>query len=168
MANISQALRQVAVVTAIIHHRVGLSARPADLAPHRRDAIHQRQAYVPSLTFAAVRIIASGTPAVSVIRWCLLPAFRRSTGLGPVFSPVHRTDGSRIDHCSRKVDLVGLAQLRQQPLVDPLPDVGCLPLPQAVVQGHAAATHLLWEILPRCAPTVATAAAGAPCSRRWG
>jgi hypothetical protein len=43
--------------------------------------------WVMSLRLAAVRMLASGMPFVSTIRWCLLPGRERSTGDGPVCSP---------------------------------------------------------------------------------
>lgn len=51
---------------------------------------------VMSLTFAAVVMTWSGVPFPSQIRWCLPPVFRRSTGDGPVASPLFwRGRGSR-------------------------------------------------------------------------
>lgn len=40
-----------------------------------------------SLRLAAVTEQARGMPLASVIKWCLLPALPRSTGLGPVSPP---------------------------------------------------------------------------------
>ena len=40
--------------------------------------------WVTSGRLAPVRIVASGMPFASVIRWCFDPALRRSVGLGPV------------------------------------------------------------------------------------
>src|SRR4029450_8233467 len=42
---------------------------------------------VASCALAPVTRQASGVPLASVIKLCLLPSLRRSTGLGPVFSP---------------------------------------------------------------------------------
>src|ERR1044072_2894347 len=47
---------------------------------------------VVSLTFAAVVMTWSGVPIPSQTRWCLLPVFRRSTGDGPVASPLFGAD----------------------------------------------------------------------------
>ena len=43
--------------------------------------------WVTSLTLAAVVMTLSGVPRPSHLKWCLLPAFRRSTGDGPMSAP---------------------------------------------------------------------------------
>ncbi len=43
--------------------------------------------WVTSLRWPPVSVPASGVPWASVIRWCSEPSLRRSTGLGPVWSP---------------------------------------------------------------------------------
>ena len=89
---------------------------------------------------------------VATSRWCLLPRLRRSTGLGPVFSPVHGTDRGGVDDDdddAAEVDAVGPAQPVQQQPVQGRPHPGLHPLVQAVPQRHAAAAHLLREVLPR-------------------
>ena len=44
--------------------------------------------WVTSLRLPPVKMTAKGRPVASVIGWCLLPSRPRSTGLGPVRSPL--------------------------------------------------------------------------------
>jgi len=53
---------------------------------------------VQSLWCPPVRLIASGMPPESVIRWRFEPMRARSTGEGPVWSPQKGTDMAAIDH----------------------------------------------------------------------
>lgn len=55
---------------------------------------------------AAVSRQASGMPLASVIRWCLLPARPRSTGLGPVLSPQKRAQGRGVADGAGEVEPV--------------------------------------------------------------
>ena len=57
-------------------------------AADRWDGLISGMSWVMSLRLPPVRITASGIPLASVIRWCFEPGFARSTGLGPVWSPL--------------------------------------------------------------------------------
>src|SRR5260370_34411483 len=71
-------------------------------------------------------------------------------GAGAAFvAPAYGTDMGRIHNESMEVDLVVVAQMGQQGLVNLVPDTGGLPVAQAVPASHAtAATHLLGQIFP--------------------
>ena len=101
-------------------------------------------------TFAAVVVAVRGTPWASVITWCLLPFFRRSTGLGPVSAAsAAGPDEAAVDDRPAPVDLAGPLQLGQQDLVELGPDAGHRPVAQAAPAGHTgAATHLDRKVLP--------------------
>jgi hypothetical protein len=66
------------------------SPRASAASFDRRNGVHHATKRVTSLTLAAVVSEANGFPLPQVIRWCLEPRFRRSTGLGPVRSPPQR------------------------------------------------------------------------------
>ena len=57
-------------------------------------------------------------------------------------------NGRRIDDDAAEVDRVGAAELVQEQSVQGVPRAGLPPLVQAVPQGHAAAPHLVREVLP--------------------
>jgi hypothetical protein len=103
-----------------------------------------------SLWLAPLKESASGVPRPQVTGWCLEPLLPRSTGLGPVFSPPDGADVRAVDRRPRPVDPVGLAELREQQLVQALPDALLLPLSQRSPARHArAAAHLLRQVFPR-------------------
>ena len=56
---------------------------------------------VTSWAFAEVTVAANGVPRPSTITWCLLPFLRRSTGLGPVFSPPPTALSERLSTAAR-------------------------------------------------------------------
>ena len=104
-----------------------------------------------SFRFAAVRIAARGIPLASVMRWCLLPSLRLSTGLGPVFPPAtNRANRSAVNDRPGPVDLVRGAQPGKQRGMQLLPHACLLPIPQTSPACHArTASHLLRQHLPR-------------------
>ena len=61
---------------------------------------------------------------------------------------MHGTDARRVDDHPAEVDRILAAELVQQQAVQRVPHAGLAPLVQAVPQGHAAAAHLLGEVLP--------------------
>ena len=86
---------------------------------------------------------AGRTPLASTTRWYLLPGLPRSTGLGPVSSPTTRADADRVDRRPRPVDLRVIAEPVQQPVVQPLPHAGGLPVPQPAPTGDRTAAAQL-------------------------
>jgi hypothetical protein len=56
-------------------------------------------------------------PVVSVIRWCLEPGLRRSTGPGPVWFPFERAEMGGVDQGGGQVQQPGGAQFGEQPLM---------------------------------------------------
>ncbi len=73
--------------------------------------------WVTSLRWPPVSVPASGVPWASVIRWCSEPSLRRSTGLGPVWSPSLRArrwveSTSAADSSSRQRPAVRRAGVR--------------------------------------------------------
>ena len=110
----------------------------------------------------------SGLPRPQTIRWCLEPLRERSTGLGPVLAPPKRPHVRAVDRRSRPVDPLRLVELREQQLVQLLPDAGLLPLAQPAPAGHPrAAAHLLRQVLPRGSPSAArTRSRSAPSGPR--
>ena len=66
------------------------------------------------------------------------------------FAPPKRPHVRATDRRPRPVDQLGLLQLRQQELVQPLPNTRLLPLPQPTPAGDPrTTTHLLRQVLPR-------------------
>ena len=104
-----------------------------------------------SCRFAPVRIAARGMPLASVMRWCLLPSLRLSTGLGPVFPPAtDRANRCAVNDRPRPVDPVRGAQLGKQRGVQLLPHACLLPISKTSPTCHARTTsHLLGQHLPR-------------------
>ena len=92
--------------------------------------------WVMSLRLPPVSPTVSGVPRPQTIRWCLEPLRERSTGLGPVLRPPKRPHVRAVDRRSRPVDPLRLIELREQQLVQPLPDAGLLPLAQPPPTGH--------------------------------
>lgn len=128
---------------------------------------------VTSLRCPPVSVIASGVPCVSVIRWCLEPGLRRSTGLGPGWSPCERAQVRGVHQRGREVQQARRAKLGEQQLVQLLPDPGLVPLGQppptgstrGIEQGGGqpvpadTGTHYIQNAL-QCGPVVGPLAAG--------
>jgi hypothetical protein len=82
-----------AAVLVVVVAAVGVEpARPApglaDRAADRWDDVEQRDQLGDVVAVAAGQRDRERVPVASVIRWCLEPGLRRSTGLGPVWSPL--------------------------------------------------------------------------------
>src|ERR1044071_5325638 len=100
--------------------------------------------------------MASGVPWRSTSTWRLLPGLPRSVGFGPISSaaawsraPPFSGHRGTVNARSRPVNPVGLTQPIQQGGVQPMPDTGRLPVPQAAPAGHSGTTaHLLRQVLP--------------------
>lgn len=96
--------------------------------------------WVTSCALAPVSRQASGMPLASVIRWCLLPSLRRSTGLGPVFSPP-KAPAARQSRADRpgEVEASGGAEMREEALVQCLEHTCLLLFLEAPPAGHTGA-----------------------------
>ena len=100
--------------------------------------------WVMSLTLAAVVMTRSGVPRPSQIKWCLLPAFRRSTGDGPVAAP----SSSRVRESrprARPVEFACRVQFGEHDAVQLLDDSGLRPAAQASPTGLSGAEPELWR-----------------------
>src|SRR5439155_8933919 len=87
--------------------------------------------WVTSLRLPPVKVAASGIPDGSVSRWCFEPVLPRSTGEGPVKAPLKSADMAAVDDRGRPVDRARRVEPLDQCPVQPLPDAGLLPVPQA-------------------------------------
>jgi hypothetical protein len=88
-------------------------------------------------------------PTAVVRRWCSERGRPRSTGLGPTLPPPFRLDLTGVGDRTQPVELAGGVQLRQQQLVQPLPQPGPLPPTQPPPTRHPRAkTKLLRQMLP--------------------
>jgi hypothetical protein len=76
------------VVAAVSVDPPGALQRSSGHAPDRRDRLDERDELGDVVGLPPVRVTASGSPFRSQIRWCLEPVLARSTGLGPVCSPL--------------------------------------------------------------------------------
>lgn len=78
----------VVVVAAVGEDRLGVRRGRPGLPRTGGTASSRGRSWVTSLRLPLVRMTASEVPLPSVIRWCLEPARPRSTGDGPVWSPL--------------------------------------------------------------------------------
>lgn len=105
---------------------------------------------VTSCSFAPVIVVANGVPSPSAMTWCLVPAFRRSVGFGPVFSPpVNRSHRGAIDQRAGPIDLSLSPKPREQYLMQPTPHSGVLPgYKPSPARDTRPATHLSRQVPP--------------------
>jgi len=103
-----------------------------------------------SFWLAAVTSLDRGMPFPSVRRWCFEPGFRRSVGLGPVFSPgPDRTERCRVDDAVFPIQKPGLVQAIQKSPADVLEDPGLLPISEPSPARHSgSAAEFLGQVLP--------------------
>ena len=89
-------------------------------------------------------------PFASVIRWCLLPSLRRSTGLGPVLlAPKSARSEAESQTACEELEASGGAELGEEALVQCLEHACLLPFLEAPPAGHAGAVaKLLRQLLP--------------------
>ena len=104
-----------------------------------------------SWTLAPDSTTAKGRPLRSTSRWCLLPCFPRSVGLGPVSSPPRGGwDAGSVHRGAGPVNFSSVFQLGQQPAVKLFPDSSRLPFLQATkAGGPTAAPKLPGQFPPR-------------------
>ena len=102
-----------------------------------------------SWRLAPVRRLASGMPARSTTRWRFVPGFRDPSDSDPRHRPPFGRDARTVQGGAAPIDAVGFPQAIEQRQMQPVPDAGRLPVPQAAPAGDAAAaTHLRWQQLP--------------------
>ena len=87
-ADTDQSAVLVVVVAAVGGEPAWPATGLADSAADRWDGVEQRDQLSDVVAVAAGERDRERVPWASVIRWCLEPSLRRSTGLGPVWSPL--------------------------------------------------------------------------------
>lgn len=90
---------------------------------------------------------ATGTPARSTVRWRLVPRFAPVGRIPPRLRASGSRHSVRIDCDARPVELVGLAEMPQQELVQQYPNSGVLLVAEPPPTSHAApAAHFVGSI----------------------
>ena len=91
------------VVAAVGEERVGSATGWAAFAANRWDRLDEREQLGDVVPVGAGDQAGERDAAGATIRWCLVPALSRSTGLGPVLSPPSaRSEAESIPHERRR------------------------------------------------------------------
>jgi hypothetical protein len=81
----------LAIISTVGLHTARFAPGPTTPPSDCRNPVEQRHELRRIVAVSAVRMTFSGVPLPSTTRSRLLPALRRSVGLGPVFPPMHGT-----------------------------------------------------------------------------
>lgn len=117
----------------------------------RRDAVHQGFHPLLSWVFAAEVPIERGRPVRSVIKWIFEPFLPRSTGFGPVRSPLSPPACSPSRSRSATSQLAAGTELVQHRAVELAPDPGPAPLGEPPVRGRPGRAEARRQLAPRAA-----------------